>query len=191
MKKKLIMSCLVHHFSHTNFGGSCSSVWSNDFAINRISYQDERGFLRAEMAKRNEAKNDNDDCGWCCLMDSSQVISRTKNTNYIFCQNYVRWAILNKLSARCMYFYLKKWAIPGPFYRIFLVFSNKHYNFYINICEEMSSQYPYQGSNPKPLGRESPPITTRPGLPPRCMYFVVWKWWRILSENMYIGPILK
>ena len=114
MKKKLIMSCLVHHFSHTNFGGSCSSVWSNAFAINRISYQDERGFLRAEMAKRNEAKNDNDDCGWCCLMDSSQVISRTKSTNYIFCQNYVRWAILNKLSARCMYFYLKKMGHPRP-----------------------------------------------------------------------------
>ena len=63
-------------------------------------------------------------------------------------------------------FFFKKWAIPGLLYRLFSVFLNKHYNFY-NTCEKCPSSIRYQDSNPRPLGRESPPITTRPGLPPR------------------------
>ena len=58
-----------------------------------------------------------------------------------------------------------KWAIPGLFYRLFLVFSNKHYNFYNNICEKCPSSIRCRDWNPRPLGIESPPVTTRPGLP--------------------------
>ena len=57
---------------------------------------------------------------------------------------------------------------PRPLFRLFSVFSNKHYKFlqqiYVKRC-------PYSiwcwDSNPRPLERESPPITTKPGLPPQ------------------------
>ena len=51
------------------------------------------------------------------------------------------------------------------------VFSNKQYNFTTNQCEKMSkftSSIRRRDSNPQPLERESPLITTRPGLPPYC-----------------------
>ena len=53
-------------------------------------------------------------------------------------------------------FFKKKWAIPGLFYHLFLVFSNKHYNFYKNICEKMSIRL--RDLNPQPLELESLPI---------------------------------
>ena len=37
---------------------------------------------------------------------------------------------------------------------------------YNNICEKCPSSIRYRDSNPRPLEVESPPITTRPGLPP-------------------------
>ena len=37
---------------------------------------------------------------------------------------------------------------PGLFYRLFSVFSNKHYNFYNNICEKMSILYLVLGFEP-------------------------------------------
>ena len=52
----------------------------------------------------------------------------------------------------------------------FRSFSNKHYNFYNNICEKCPSSIRYWDLNPRPLGLESPPITTRPGLPPSNIY---------------------
>ena len=58
------------------------------------------------------------------------------------------------------------WGILGLLYHLFLVFSNKHYNF---LQQYNVKNFPFsircRDSKPQPLGRESPPITTRPGLP--------------------------
>ena len=62
----------------------------------------------------------------------------------------------------CQSLFLKNWAIPGLFYHLFSVFSNQHYNFYNNICETCPTSIWRWDSNPRPLGRESPPTTTRP-----------------------------
>ena len=57
-----------------------------------------------------------------------------------------------------------KWAIPGLFYHLFSVFSYKNYNLYNKLCEKCASSIRYRDPNPRPLARESPSITTRPGL---------------------------
>ena len=68
-----------------------------------------------------------------------------------------------------------KMGHPRPLSHLFLVFSNKHYNFYSNICEKCPSSIQCWDLNPQPLGRESPPINTRSGVPPSrstvCCYF--------------------
>ena len=61
-------------------------------------------------------------------------------------------------------FFLKKWAYPG----LFFIYSRpfKHtlqFLQQINVKKYLSS-IRYRDSNPRPLGRESLPITTRPGL---------------------------
>ena len=57
---------------------------------------------------------------------------------------------------------------PWPLFHLFSVFSNKHYKFFTtNICEKCPSSIWCRDSNPRPLESESPPITTRPGLPPK------------------------
>ena len=38
--------------------------------------------------------------------------------------------------------------IPGLFYCLFSVYSNKHNNFYKNICEKLSIQYLVPGFEP-------------------------------------------
>ena len=59
--------------------------------------------------------------------------------------------------------FFKKWDNPGPFYRLFSVFSNKHhYKFYNKLRWKMSIQYTVPGFEPSE--HESPPITTRSGL---------------------------
>ena len=63
----------------------------------------------------------------------------------------------------------KKWANLGPLSIYFWSFqANIITIFTTNQCEKMScpSSIRRQDSNPRLLERESPPITTRPGLPP-------------------------
>ena len=65
--------------------------------------------------------------------------------------------------------FLKKWAIPGPFFVYFWSFQTNTYTiFTTNQCEKMPmpSSIPCRDLNPWPLDHESSPITTRPGLPP-------------------------
>ena len=63
--------------------------------------------------------------------------------------------------------FFKKMGQPWPLFHLFPVFSNKHYNFLQQIyVKKCSSSIWCQDSNPRPLECESPPITTRPGLPP-------------------------
>ena len=40
---------------------------------------------------------------------------------------------------RCELFIFLNMSQPRPFFRLFLVFSNKHYNFYNNKCENFPS----------------------------------------------------
>ena len=81
--------------------------------------------------------------------------------------------------------FLKKWAIPGLFFVYFRLFQTNNTIFTTNECEKMScpSSIRRQDSNPRPLERESPPITTRPGLPPMLQQFVIKPlpilWWAI------------
>ena len=74
------------------------------------------------------------------------------------------WAIY---KAGCNFF-LKKIGQPRPLFRLFSVFSNKQYNSYNKSMWKMScpSSIRRQDLNPQPSERESPPIITRPGLPP-------------------------
>ena len=58
---------------------------------------------------------------------------------------------------------------PRPLFCLFLVFSNKQYIFTTNQCEKCSPSLRYCNSNPRPLERESPLITARPGLPPNII----------------------
>ena len=61
--------------------------------------------------------------------------------------------------------FLKNGPTPASFLFIFY-FSNKHYNFFTNFfVKKCKNNIPCRDSNPWPLGHESPPITTRPGLP--------------------------
>ena len=67
-------------------------------------------------------------------------------------------------------YFLKKLGQPRPLFRLFSVFSNKQYKFYNKSMWKnvMSIQYPAPGFEPTTFGTwvSSPPITTRPGLPP-------------------------
>ena len=54
-----------------------------------------------------------------------------------------------------------------PLFHSFSVFSNKHYIFTTYKGKIYPSSTWYWDSNPRPIWRrESPPVTTRPGLPP-------------------------
>ena len=58
---------------------------------------------------------------------------------------------------------------PRPLFRFFRIFKQKLCtSFTTNKCEQMlwPSSIRHQNLNPRPLEHESPPITTRPGLPP-------------------------
>ena len=67
--------------------------------------------------------------------------------------------------------FFKKWAIPGLFFVYFWSYSNKQYNFYNNSKWKNPSSIQRRDLNPRPLEHESPPITTRPGLPPNRKLF--------------------
>ena len=61
-----------------------------------------------------------------------------------------------------------KMGQPQPLFRLFLVFSNKQYNFYSKYKWKMSSPSSIwlQNLNPQPLEHETSPLTTRPVLMP-------------------------
>ena len=65
------------------------------------------------------------------------------------------------------------------FFRLFSVFSIKyHYNFY----NKYPSSIRCLDSNPRPSERESLPITTRPGLPPKSVNFLASTSYRIRTS---------
>ena len=70
-----------------------------------------------------------------------------------------------------------KWANPGLFSFIFVLFQANNTIFTTNKYEKISSSSSiwWLDSNPWPPGHKSSPITTRPGLPPRNNMFCVAK----------------
>ena len=57
---------------------------------------------------------------------------------------------------------------PRPLYCLFLVFSNKQYKFHNKLLwTKCPSSIWHWDSNSQPSAYKSPPLTTRPGLPPR------------------------
>ena len=71
---------------------------------------------------------------------------------------------------------------PWPLVCVFSVLTNKHYNFYNSICEKCPSSIGRWDSNPSTIGRESPPVTTRPELRHKTMFCLLrtttgrWLW---------------
>ena len=83
---------------------------------------------------------------------------------------HLTYKLEGRLNSRVMELsFLKKWAIPGLFLVIFGLFQSNNTIFITNQCEKMScpSNIRCRYSNPRPLECDSPPITTRPGLPPQ------------------------
>ena len=70
-------------------------------------------------------------------------------------------------------FFLKKNGPTPASFRLFLVFSSKHYKFLQQI-DVKKCPFSIRGrdSNPQPLERESLPISTTPGLPPFFFFFI-------------------
>ena len=64
--------------------------------------------------------------------------------------------------------YLKNGPIPASFIGYFRSFQTKKIT--ANICEKCPSSKWCGDLNPQPLEHESPPVTTRPGLPPFKLY---------------------
>ena len=59
---------------------------------------------------------------------------------------------------------------PRPLF-CFFIFSNKHYKFNNKYkCEKCPSSIWHWDSNSQPSDYESPPLTTRPKLPPKIRY---------------------
>ena len=113
---------------------------------------------------------------FCLFLSSSQY--HFNNTNRKKC----RWCAWNlnlglqdgrprqNHGAMAMLESFFKWPNPGLFYRLFSVFSNKyHYNFYNKYMRKISIQYMVLGFKPMTFEIWVAPITTRPGLPPKCL----------------------
>ena len=70
-------------------------------------------------------------------------------------------------------FFLKKMGHPRRLFSFIFVFSNKHHhNSYNKYMWKNDMPIQHQESNPQPSKHESPPITTRPGLPPNMVSFL-------------------
>ena len=61
--------------------------------------------------------------------------------------------------------FLKKMGQLRPLFRLFSVFPNKQDNFYNKFVKKCPSSIRCRDLNPRPSGRESLPITTRPDYP--------------------------
>ena len=79
------------------------------------------------------------------------------------------WPIIN--------LYFLNMGQPRPLLRLFSTFQSNITISTTNKCEKCPSSKRRWDSNPRPLEHESPPITTRPGLPPNKLIFL-WTGWK-------------
>ena len=77
-------------------------------------------------------------------------------------------SLMNRFPLEFFVFFKKNGPSPASFSFIFGLFQTNNTIFTTNQCEKMStpSSIWCRDSNPQPLEREAPPITTRLGLPP-------------------------
>ena len=80
------------------------------------------------------------------------------------------WSGVHATKPRHLIF---NWAIQAPFIVYFRSFQTNITVFTINTREKSPSSIRCKDSNPQSLEHESPPITTRPGLPPKPRYLFV------------------
>ena len=80
------------------------------------------------------------------------------------------WSGVHATKPRHLIF---NWAIQAPFIVYFRSFQTNITVFTINTREKSPSSIRCKDSNPQSLEPESPPITTRPGLPPKPRYLFV------------------
>ena len=117
-------------------------------------------------------------CGLDCCHTLATTFSYKISTNFRLRSNHVpRASFYRTFFHRCeamknvhLHFF-KKWANPGLFLVYFRSFSNKQYNFYNKQMWKMlsPSSIQHRDSNPWHLEHESSPITTRQGLPSKCV----------------------
>ena len=92
-------------------------------------------------------------------------------------------------------FFFKNGPSPASISFIFELFQTNNTIFTTIQCEQMScpSSIRRRESNPRPLECESPPMTTRPGLPPmrRHMCCRAKKTYQCPFANSWRGPIIK
>ena len=75
------------------------------------------------------------------------------------------------VSINCTSFFLKKMGNPWPLFSLFSSFQTNITIFTTYICEKCLSSIWCWDSNPQPSGHESPPTTTRPGIPP--LFYII------------------
>ena len=68
----------------------------------------------------------------------------------------------------CLFFY--EMGLPRPLFYLFSSFQTQITIFTTNKCEKCPSSIQCQDLNSRPLEHDSPPITTRPGLPPALLF---------------------
>ena len=125
----------------------------------------------------------------CVLKVLKLLSSNQSNWRPAVVQAMIVPPIVTVLLSNLLFF--KNGPALGIFF-IYIVFSNTHYNFYIKKCEKCPSSIWCWDLNSQPLEYESPPKTTRPGLPPiyfTCL-FTRWQQGMItpkLSTYCYVG----
>ena len=82
--------------------------------------------------------------------------------------------IFASIAATVSIFFLKKWANPDLFFIYFRLFKHTlQFLQQINV-KKCPSSIRFRDSNSQPMEHESPPITTRPGLPPKNSILLLW-----------------
>ena len=117
------------------------------------------------------------------------------------------WAV----CASVLSWFFQKWADPGLFFIYFRLFKHKLQFFQQINVEKCPSSIGCRDLNSRPLEYESPPITTRPGLPAKLttylylipryhsfMYKATWpfcKWfnisWKVFKHQQNLNSILN
>ena len=82
---------------------------------------------------------------------------------------------------------------PRPLFRLFSLFSIQHYNSTTNQCEKYPPSIRHRDSNSQPSDYQFPPLTTRPGLPPKLArlcraFFGVNSTPLLLSNSTWTNP---
>ena len=91
---------------------------------------------------------------------------------YGFMSIFRNFILFSKIETSCVSFFKNG---PSPASLCLFSFFTKNITILtINLCQKCPSSIQRWDSNPPPTERESPPITTRPGLPSSCCWSFSW-----------------